>query len=34
VRVAIVMAKGGVSREDAERRLAAAKGRVSKALNG
>jgi N-acetylmuramic acid 6-phosphate etherase len=34
VRVAIVMAKGGVRREDAERRLAAAKGRVSKALNG
>src|ERR1022692_289436 len=34
VRVAIVMAKGGVTREDAERRLAAAKGRVSKALNG
>jgi N-acetylmuramic acid 6-phosphate etherase len=34
VRVAIVMAKGGVGREDAERRLAAAKGRVSKALNG
>jgi len=34
VRVAIVMAKGGVSREDAERRLAAAKGRVSTALNG
>jgi N-acetylmuramic acid 6-phosphate etherase len=34
VRVAIVMAKGGVNREDAERRLAAAKGRVSKALNG
>jgi len=34
VRVAIVMAKGGVSREDAERRLAAAKGRVAKALNG
>ena len=34
VRVAIVMAKVGVTREDAERRLAAAKGRVSKALNG
>src|ERR1035441_5871084 len=34
VRVAIVMAKGGVGREDAERRLAVAKGRVSKALNG
>jgi N-acetylmuramic acid 6-phosphate etherase len=34
VRVAIVMAKGGVGREDAERRLAAAKGKVSKALNG
>jgi len=34
VRVAIVMAKGGMRREDAERRLAAAKGRVSKALNG
>ena len=34
VRVAIVMAKRGVDREDAERRLAAAKGRVSKALNG
>src|ERR1022692_991820 len=34
VRVAIVMAKGGVTREEAERRLAAAKGRVSKALNG
>jgi N-acetylmuramic acid 6-phosphate etherase len=34
VRVAIVMAKGGVGREDAERRLAAANGRVFKALNG
>jgi len=34
VRVAIVMAKGGLSRQDAERRLTAANGRVSKALNG
>jgi N-acetylmuramic acid 6-phosphate etherase len=34
VRVAIVMAKSGRGREDAERRLAAAKGRISKALNG
>jgi len=34
VRVAIVMVKGKVGREEAERRLAAANGRVSKALNG
>ena len=32
VRVAIVMARAGLGREDAERRLAAAGGRVSKAL--
>jgi N-acetylmuramic acid 6-phosphate etherase len=32
VRTAIVMARTGVSREEAERRLAAARGRISKAL--
>ena len=32
VRIAIVMAKAGVGREEAEERLAAAGGRVSKAL--
>ena len=32
VRTAIVMAKAGVGREEAERRLAAVGGRVSKAL--
>jgi N-acetylmuramic acid 6-phosphate etherase len=32
VRTAIVMAKSGTGREEAERRLAAAGGRVSKAL--
>ena len=34
VRTAIVMAKTGVGREEAERRLAAAGGRVSQALHG
>lgn len=34
VRTAIVMAKTGVDREEAERRLAAAGGRVSQALHG
>jgi N-acetylmuramic acid 6-phosphate etherase len=34
VRIAIVMAKTGVEREEAERRLAAAGGRISKALHG
>ena len=34
VRAAILMAKTGVSREEAERRLAAAGGRVSKAIHG
>jgi len=34
VRVAIVMGKAGVAREEAERRLAAAGGRIAKALNG
>jgi N-acetylmuramic acid 6-phosphate (MurNAc-6-P) etherase len=32
VRTAIVMGKAGVSREEAERRLAAAGGRVARAL--
>jgi N-acetylmuramic acid 6-phosphate (MurNAc-6-P) etherase len=32
VRTGIVMAKAGVGREEAERRLAAAGGRISKAL--
>jgi N-acetylmuramic acid 6-phosphate etherase len=32
VRTAIVMAKAGIGREEAERRLAAAGGRVAKAL--
>jgi N-acetylmuramic acid 6-phosphate etherase len=34
VRVAIVMGKAGVAREEAERRLATAGGRIAKALNG
>jgi N-acetylmuramic acid 6-phosphate etherase len=34
VRTAIVMAKSGMGREEAERRLAAAGGRIAKALNG
>jgi N-acetylmuramic acid 6-phosphate etherase len=34
VRAAILMAKTGAGREDAERRLAAAGGRISKALHG
>jgi N-acetylmuramic acid 6-phosphate etherase len=34
VRVAILMAKAGIGRADAERRLAAAQGRISKALHG
>ncbi len=34
VRVAILMGKTGINREDAEQRLAAAGGRISKALNG
>lgn len=34
VRVAILMAKAGVDRAEAERRLAAAGGRISKALHG
>ena len=34
VRVAILMGKAGLSREEAERRLAAARGRVSQALEG
>jgi len=34
VRTAILMGKAGVDREEAERRLAAAGGRISKALNG
>jgi N-acetylmuramic acid 6-phosphate etherase len=34
VRTAILMAKTGAAREDAERRLAAAGGRISKALHG
>ena len=34
VRTAIVMAKAGVDRAEAERRLAAAGGRISKALHG
>ncbi len=34
VRTAILMGKTGVGREEAERRLAAAGGRISKALNG
>jgi len=32
VRTAVVMAKAGIGREEAERRLAAARGRISKAL--
>jgi N-acetylmuramic acid 6-phosphate etherase len=32
VRVAILMGKAGISREEAERRLAAAQGRISEAL--
>jgi len=32
VRTAIVMARAGIGREEAERRLAAAGGRVSKAI--
>ena len=34
VRTAILMGKAGVDRQEAERRLAAAGGRISKALNG
>ena len=34
VRVAILMARTGIGREDAERRLAAAGGSITKALNG
>jgi N-acetylmuramic acid 6-phosphate etherase len=34
VRTAIVMAKLGVAREEAERRLASAGGRISQALDG
>jgi N-acetylmuramic acid 6-phosphate etherase len=34
VRTAIVMGKAGVGRDDAERRLAAAGGRISKAIHG
>jgi N-acetylmuramic acid 6-phosphate etherase len=34
VRVAILIAKSGVDREEAERRLAAASGSIAKALNG
>ncbi|HUI54477.1 MAG TPA: N-acetylmuramic acid 6-phosphate etherase [Bryobacteraceae bacterium] len=34
VRAAILMAKAGIGRKEAERRLAAAGGRISKALNG
>jgi len=34
VRTAILMARGGVDRGEAERRLAAAGGRISKALHG
>jgi N-acetylmuramic acid 6-phosphate (MurNAc-6-P) etherase len=33
VRTAIVMAKAGIGREEAEQRLAAAGGRISKALD-
>jgi N-acetylmuramic acid 6-phosphate etherase len=34
VRVAILMGKAGIGREEAEHRLAAAGGRISKALHG
>jgi N-acetylmuramic acid 6-phosphate etherase len=34
VRLAILMGKAGVGREEAEQRLAAAGGRISKALHG
>jgi N-acetylmuramic acid 6-phosphate (MurNAc-6-P) etherase len=34
VRAAIVMAKAGVDRAEAERRLEKARGRVSKAIHG
>ena len=34
VRIAILMAKTGVGREEAERRLAAAGGSMTKALHG
>jgi N-acetylmuramic acid 6-phosphate etherase len=34
VRVAIVMAQAGVSREEAERRLAASGGRIASAVSG
>jgi N-acetylmuramic acid 6-phosphate (MurNAc-6-P) etherase len=33
VRTAIVMAKAGIGRDEAERRLAAAGGRISKVLD-
>jgi len=34
VRAAILMGKAGMGREEADRRLAAAGGKIAKALNG